>query len=101
MLKTALKLALVLVGFHLIIGLACIITEVVHGVNDQDASFALVMLVYCMNLPSVWLLNWLGVPLGSVPVVLVGILQWSLIAFVIALFYTGVKRTIAEAFHRL
>ena len=72
MIKISLKLALFLVGVHLVIRLACITTEVIHGVNDQDASFALVMLVYCMNLPTVWLLNWLGAPLGSVPVVLAG-----------------------------
>ena len=84
MLRTALKLAKFLVGGHLLLGLALIVTDAIHGVNDQDASFALALLVHTLNLPSVWLLNVLGVACGIVPIVLVGILQWTMVAFIMA-----------------
>ena len=84
MLRTTLKFAKFLVGGHLLLGLALIVTEATHGINDQDPSFALALLVHYMNLPSVWLLNWLGVPNGVIPIVLTGVLQWAIIAFAMA-----------------
>jgi hypothetical protein len=87
MLRTTLKFAKFLVGGHLLLGLALIVTEATHGINDQDPSFALALLVHYMNLPSVWLLNWLRVPSSVIPVVLTGFFQWAIIAFAMAAIY--------------
>ena len=84
MLRNTLKFAKFIVGGHLLLGLALIVTEATHGINDQDPSFALALLVHYMNLPSVWLLNWLGVPNRVIAIVLAGVLQWAIIAFAMA-----------------
>ena len=80
MLRTVVRWMLVLVGGHLLLGLILIITEAIHGVNDQDASFALALAVYYANWPSVWVLTRFAVPLGAVPIVLTGICQWVVVA---------------------
>ncbi|MCP4643566.1 MAG: hypothetical protein GY851_24170 [bacterium] len=91
MLRTTAKFALYLVGAHLLFSGGLIIVDAVHGVNDQDPSFALLLLVYYMNLPSVWVLKSFGASLTPVPIVLVGTVQWALIAFTLAVLYCGAR----------
>ena len=89
--KTARRLALLLVGAHVLLGLILIVTEASQGINDQRASFALALVVYYLNLPTVWLLHFLRLPTGVVPVVAAGILQWTILAFAIATVYCGLR----------
>jgi len=81
MFRTTLKYVLLLVGVHLLLGFILIVTEATHGLSDMDASFLIVLLVYYMNLPTVWMLNSLGVAFRWITVVLAGIFQWSILAF--------------------
>lgn len=81
--KTILKLAGWLVGAHLLLGGALLVMEATHGINDQDASFAVALLFHYLNFPSVWLLRWMGFAPGIVAVLLVGTLQWITLAAVI------------------
>lgn len=94
--KTARRLALLLVGAHVLLGLILIATEDSQGINDQKASFALALVVYYLNLPTVWLLNFLHLPTGVIPVVVAGILQWTILAFAIATAYCGLRFKLAS-----
>jgi hypothetical protein len=86
MMRTTLKLALFLVGGHLLLGLILLAIAATHGINDQDASFAVAMLFRCLNLPTVWALKSAGGTIEGqiVLILLVGILQWVGLAFVVA-----------------
>lgn len=81
--KTILKLASLLVGAHLLLGGALLVIEATHGIDDQDASFAVAFLFHSLNFPSVWLLRGFGVAPGIMAVLLVGIVQWITLAAVI------------------
>lgn len=106
MFRTTLKFALFLVGGHLLLGLSLIITAATHGINDMDPSFGLLLLVYYLNLPSVVLLNYLFGPrfvafsevLKASYIVLLGILQWALFAFLLAGVYCGIKSMFRRCF---
>ena len=76
---------LILVGGHLLLGLILIVTEAIHGVHDQDASFALALALYYANWPIVWLLTKLHVAIGAVSIVLAGIFQWTVVALILGL----------------
>jgi hypothetical protein len=81
--KTILKLAGWLVGAHLLLGGALLVIEATHGINDQDASFAVALLYHYLNFPSFWLLRGMGGPPGIASVLLVGIVQWITLAAVL------------------
>ena len=98
--KIALKFILFFVGIHLLLGVILIITEAIHGINDQDPSYALALFVYYANIPSVWLLNALGVTIGTVSIVLTGCIQWTVVALISAGLYYGIKTIIRTSFHR-
>jgi hypothetical protein len=93
MLRTAIKLALFLVGGHLLLGMILLVIAATHGINDQDASFAVAMLFRCLNLPTVWVLQSAGGTIESqiVLILLVGIVQWAALAFAIAAIYHAFK----------
>jgi hypothetical protein len=86
MAKTTLKLALFLVCGHLLLGVILMGIAATHGINDQDASFAVAMLFRCLNLPTVWALGTAGGAIESriVLILFVGIVQWIGVSFVIA-----------------
>ena len=83
--KILLKTVLVLVGGHLILGLALLLIESVQGINDQGPSYAVGLLFYYLNLPSVWLLKSMGAEPGIALVVAVGTVQWAVLALAIAI----------------
>ena len=85
--KTILKLALLFVGGHLLLGLVLLAVEAIHGINDQDASFAVAILFHYLNLPTVWVLRLLGGTPEIILVLLVGIVQWAGLALTIAAVY--------------
>ena len=91
MLRTTVKLALLLVSLHLLVGLAVMIIEVAHGVSDDGAGFVLGMLVYYMNLPAVLLLESLDVSVTNLSIVVAGGVQWAIVAVVIAGVHHGLK----------
>ena len=80
MLRTTLKYVLFLVGGHLVLGLILLVTEATHGLSDMDASFLIVLLFSFLNQPSFWLLDFLRVDFSWIAIVLVGILQWTVLA---------------------
>ena len=46
--RMILKVALVLVGGHLLFGAVLLVVDAIHGINDEDFSFALALLFYSM-----------------------------------------------------
>ncbi len=83
MMRTILKVALVLVGGHLLFGAVLLVVDAVHGINDQDFSFALSLLFYYANYPGVWLLNCMGVELSVVLLILAGLPQWIVLSVIV------------------
>ncbi len=96
MFRTTVKYVLFLVGGHLLLGLILIVTEATHGLSDMDASFLIVLLVYYLNLPTVWLLDSLRVDFSWITIALAGILQWTILAFAIAAVHYAIKRRVRE-----
>ena len=92
--KIMLRTIVVLVGGHLVLGLALLSIEAMHGINDQDASFAVALLFHYLNLPSIWMLRSMGVNPGIGMVVVVGIVQWSSLALVIAIVLSAARGTL-------
>ena len=84
---------MVLVGAHLVLGLALLLIEAIHGINDQDASFAVAMLFRFLNLPSFWMLRSMGANPGIGMIVVVGIVQWTSLALLIAIVFTIARFT--------
>jgi hypothetical protein len=91
MFKILLRFAKYLVGAHFLLVLGFMITEAIHGINDQDASFSLALLVYNVDRPAVWLLKSLGVPFGGMTLLLAGSLQWVIVSFALGAAYHGVR----------
>jgi len=85
MMKTFFKIAAMLVGANLLLVLALFVTEATHGINDQDASFALAMLVYTLNKPAIWAFEPLGITSEAWTLLAGGTLQWGLVSAVITL----------------
>ncbi|MBI5396266.1 MAG: hypothetical protein HZA91_13300 [Verrucomicrobia bacterium] len=78
------KLALALVGAHLLLGAILMVIKATHGINDQDASFAVALLFHYLNFPSVWgLRSVAGADPGIIAVLLAGIVQWAALAAVV------------------
>jgi hypothetical protein len=82
--KTILRALLVLVGGHLLLGVALLAIEATHGINDENASFAVAIAFYYLNLPTIWLLRSANSATPPIAVVLaMGIAQWTGVALVI------------------
>lgn len=104
MFRTALKFVLAFIGVHLLLALALIVTDVIHGVNDMDASFLLWLLVYYGNLPSVFLLEALDLFLGDtsmlftcVFILFAGIVQWAVVGFTVGMAWHVLKMIVRTA----
>jgi hypothetical protein len=106
MFRTTLKFALFLVGGNLLLGLSLIITAATRGISDMDFSYPLLLLVYYLNFLPVILLHYLFGPrfvavsevLKVSYIVLLGILQWALFAFLLAGVYCGIKSMFRRCF---
>lgn len=106
MFRTTVKFALFLVGGNLLLGLSLIITAATHGISDIDFSYSLLRLVCYLNFIPVILLYYLfGATFLSFPevqkvlyIVLLGILQWTLISFLLAGVYCGIKSIFRRCF---
>ena len=83
MMRTILIVGLVLVGGHLLFGATLLVIDAVHGINDQDFSFALWLLFYYLNYSTVWLLKCMSIELSIVLMILLGLPQWILLSFII------------------
>ena len=81
--RMILKVVLWLVAGHLLFGAVLLVVDAVHGVNDQDFSFALFLLFYYLNYSGVLLLRCMGVELSIVLLILAGLVQWIVIGGVI------------------
>jgi hypothetical protein len=84
---TIAKLGVLLIGAHTLLGLSLLAIEATHGVNDQDASFAVAIIFYYLNIPTVWLLRSTSDPPGIALVLVVGIVQWAGVAVLIAVVF--------------
>ena len=106
MFRTTVKFALFLVGGNLLLGLSLIITAATRGISDMDFSYPLLLLVNYLNFISVVLLYYLfGAGFLSLPevqkalyIVLLGIFQWALFAFLLAGVYCGIKSIFRRCF---
>lgn len=95
--RTIVRLVLVLVGVHLLLGLVLLVIQATHGINDQDASFAVAMVFYCLNLPTFWLLRHMGGRPGVAVVVVAGVVQWAGLALLIGVICHAVRSGIRAA----
>ena len=92
--RTTAKFALLFVSGHLLLGLILLGIEAGHGINDQDASFAVAILYHCLNLPTIAMLRSLHVSPGIPVVLLAGIAQWAVVGVATAAIY----RSLAAGF---
>ena len=89
--RTTIRLALFFVGGHLLLGLILLGIEATHGINDQDASFAVAILFHYLNLPTVWVLQSLRVTPEIILVLLAGTVQWAIIGLTTAALYQAFR----------
>lgn len=85
------RLALAFVGVHLLLGACLLAIEATHGIDDQDASFALALLFHGLNYPTVLLLRLRGAGPGIAAVLLAGIVQWALLGAAVATVWRAVR----------
>lgn len=83
MMRTILKVGLVLVGGHLLFGAVLLVVDAVHGTNDQDFSFVLALLFYYANFSGWLLLRWIGAELNIVLLILAGLPQWIVLSVIV------------------
>lgn len=91
--RTTVKLALVLVGAHLLLGAIFLAIEATHGINDRDISFAIALLFYYLNFLPVLALRSMGINPASIVVLLAGIAQWVMLAILVSIGYHVMKRS--------
>lgn len=77
MLRTILKVGLVLVGGHLLFASLMFLIEALHGVNDQNFSFALALIFYYLNYGTQMVLERMGIETSLMLLFLGGLVQWS------------------------
>jgi len=83
MMRTILIVALVLVGGHLLFGALLLVVDAAHGINDQDFSFALLMLFYYLNYSAVYLLKHMGIDFSVALTILMALPQWILLSVLV------------------
>ena len=81
--RMILKVALVLVGGHLLFGAVLLVVDAIHGINDEDFSFALALLFYYLNFSGWWLLKCMGAELNVVLLILAGLPQWIALSVIV------------------
>ena len=81
--RMILKVALVLVGGHLLFGAVLLVVDAIHGINDEDFSFALALLFYYLNFSGWWLLKCMGSELNVVLLILAGLPQWIVLSVIV------------------
>ena len=79
------RTVIALVGVHLFLGAVLLSIEAIHGINDQDPSFVVALLFHYLNLPTIWFLDWMGVRPGIAMVMVVGTVQWAVLAVMISI----------------
>lgn len=90
--RTAAKVTLCFLAFHLLLGGALLGVEAVHGINDQDASFALAMLFRLLNHPTVLALRLVGADPTIPSVLLAGMVQWAALGLAAGAAWRAVTR---------
>ena len=91
MMKTFFKAAVFIVGVNLMLVFALFLTEATHGINDQDASFLLAMIVYTLNKPAISAFQSLGVASEMWTLVVGGTIQWAAVSAFVALIIGAVR----------
>lgn len=74
-----LMLTICFVGVHLLLGILLLVINVLHGINDQNISFAIAMLFHTANYPTVCMLRLFGVNSSIGATLMVGVVQWCVI----------------------
>ena len=77
--RPILMLTICFVGVHLLLGVLLLVINVLHGINDQDISFAIAMLFHTANYPTVCILRLFGVNPSIVVTLVAGVVQWCVI----------------------
>ena len=73
------KMIVGLLAAHLLLGGGLLVIGAVHGINDQDASFAVVMLFRALNHPTVLALRAARANPTIPLVLLAGMAQWAVL----------------------
>ena len=63
-------------AIHLLLGVIVLIIDAVHGINDQDVSYAVALLFYYLNWLAVQGLNRMGIELTIIHMLLAGLVFW-------------------------
>ena len=86
------KLVFWFAGMHLLLGVILLVIEATHGINDQDASFAVAILFSGLNFPTIWALrSWSEAPsIGGV--LMAGMVQWVALGVVVTASYRAIAR---------
>ncbi len=85
------KAAIILVGAHLLLGAVLLVVAATHGINDQDASYALALLFHGLNYPTVLLLRLRGSDPGIAAVLLAGIVPWAILGAALSAAWRAVR----------
>lgn len=81
--STIFRMAICFVLAHLLLGFLLLLINALHGINDQDVSFAIAMLFHYANYPTVWMLRLFGVNPSIGATLAAGIMQWGVIGVVV------------------
>ena len=68
--------ALLPLAMHVLLGAVVLTVDAVHGINDQDVSYAIALLFYYFNWLAVQGLERLGIELTIVRMILAGLVPW-------------------------
>lgn len=77
MTKKVCLFVLAFLAAHLLLGGGLLVIGAVHGINDQDASFAVAMLFRALNFPVILALRFIGADPTIPAVLLAGMAQWA------------------------
>ena len=83
MMRMILKVALVLVGVHLLFGAVLLVVDAVHGINDENFSFVLVLLFSYLNFSGWWLLKFMGAEFNIVLMIIAALPQWIALSVIV------------------
>ena len=90
--RPILMLAICFVGVHLLLGVLLLVINVLHGINDQDISFAIAMLFHAANYPTVCVLRLFGVNSSIVVTLVAGVVQWGVIGAGVGVVVRSLRR---------
>lgn len=90
--RPILMLTICFVGVHLLLGVLLLVINVLHGINDQNISFAIAMLFHAANYPTVWVLRLVGVNPSIGATLMAGVVQWGILGALAGMVVRSLRR---------